>query len=120
MSRKHSYMLVGILLATGLLMAGCETMDMETSPAASSTPAQTPMTAAERMPAPQPSGGIQSMPASSPGSPVSPAAGTADDSLQACMARIPSDSTASQRMLAERTCQRDEAARNPFASGSGR
>lgn len=33
--------------------------------------------------------------------------GTQGDSLSACLARIPSDATAGQRMIAERTCQRD-------------
>lgn len=39
------------------------------------------------------------------------AAGAVEDTLQACMARIPSDATAGQRMLAERSCERDQAAR---------
>ena len=33
--------------------------------------------------------------------------GTQGDSLSACLARIPSDASAGQRMFAERTCQRD-------------
>ena len=33
--------------------------------------------------------------------------GTQGDSLEACLARIPSDASAGQRMVAERTCQRD-------------
>jgi hypothetical protein len=39
------------------------------------------------------------------------AVGAVEDSLQACMARIPSDATSGQRMLAERTCERDQAGR---------
>ena len=35
-------------------------------------------------------------------------AGTQGDSLDACMARIPADATAGQRMLAEETCTRDQ------------
>ena len=35
-------------------------------------------------------------------------AGTQGDSLEACMARIPKDATAGQRMLAEETCKRDQ------------
>lgn len=35
-------------------------------------------------------------------------AGTQGDSLEACMARIPKDATAGQRMLAEETCRRDQ------------
>jgi hypothetical protein len=39
------------------------------------------------------------------------AVGAVEDTLQACMARIPSDATGGQRMLAERSCQRDQADR---------
>ena len=39
------------------------------------------------------------------------ASGTSGDSLAACMARIPKDASAGQRMLAEGICKRDEAAR---------
>jgi hypothetical protein len=39
------------------------------------------------------------------------AAGTHGDSLDACMARIPKDATAGQKMLAEESCRRDQAAR---------
>ena len=35
-------------------------------------------------------------------------AGTQGDSLDACMARIPLDATAGQRMLAEESCKRDQ------------
>lgn len=35
-------------------------------------------------------------------------AGTQGDSLDDCMARIPTDATAGQRMLAEESCQRDQ------------
>lgn len=34
-------------------------------------------------------------------------AGTQGDSLDACMARIPTNATAGQRMLAEESCKRD-------------
>ena len=39
------------------------------------------------------------------------ASGTQGDTLDACMARIPKDATAGQRMLAEESCQRDQANR---------
>lgn len=39
------------------------------------------------------------------------AAGAAGDSLEACMARIPKDGSVGQRMLAEESCQRDQANR---------
>lgn len=39
------------------------------------------------------------------------AAGAAEDTLNACLARIPKDATMGQRMLAEESCRRDESAR---------
>jgi hypothetical protein len=37
--------------------------------------------------------------------------GTQGDTLDACMARIPKDASAGQRMLAEESCKRDQANR---------
>ncbi len=37
--------------------------------------------------------------------------GTTGDSKQACLDRIPSDASSGQRMLAEQSCERDEANR---------
>jgi hypothetical protein len=48
------------------------------------------------------------------------AAGSTEDSLQACLARIPKDATVGQRMIAEQGCRRDEADRNPGPTFSGR
>ncbi|MCC2641379.1 MAG: exported protein of unknown function [Nitrospira sp.] len=42
------------------------------------------------------------------------AAGAAEDSLQACMARIPKDASIGQRMIAEQSCGRDESERKPY------
>ena len=39
------------------------------------------------------------------------AAGSAEDSLSACMSRIPSDASEGQRQLAEKSCERDQANR---------
>lgn len=39
------------------------------------------------------------------------ASGTQGDTLEACMARIPKDSSAGQKMLAEESCRRDQANR---------
>lgn len=39
------------------------------------------------------------------------AAGAVEDSLNACLARIPKDASSGQRMLAEESCRRDQAAR---------
>jgi hypothetical protein len=39
------------------------------------------------------------------------AAGAVEDTLLACLARIPTDASVGQRMLAEQSCQQDEATR---------
>jgi hypothetical protein len=39
------------------------------------------------------------------------AAGAVEDSLQACLARVPKDATAGQRMVAEQGCKLDHATR---------
>jgi len=48
------------------------------------------------------------------------AAGSVEDSLKACLARIPNDATTGQRMIAEQGCQRDEADRKPIQVVPGR
>ena len=48
------------------------------------------------------------------------AAGSVEDSLHACLARIPKDATAGQKMLAEESCRRAEADRVPVQTGGGR
>lgn len=40
-----------------------------------------------------------------------PASGTSGDTLEGCLARIPKDASAGQRMLAEESCRRDQANR---------
>jgi hypothetical protein len=47
------------------------------------------------------------------------AAGAAEDSFKACMARIPKDASIGQRMIAEQGCMRDESARQPFEAVPG-
>jgi hypothetical protein len=44
------------------------------------------------------------------------ASGAAEDTLAACMARIPKDANIGQRMIAEQGCWRDQNAREPFES----
>lgn len=39
------------------------------------------------------------------------ASGAVEDTLSTCMARIPKDATPGQRLLAEESCRRDQAAR---------
>jgi|SRR5687767_11174392 hypothetical protein len=47
------------------------------------------------------------------------AAGAVEDTLKACMARIPQDSSIGQRMMAEQGCWRDESDRKPSQSDHG-
>jgi len=47
------------------------------------------------------------------------ASGTEGDTLQACMARIPQDASSGLRMIAEQSCERDEANRKAILSVPG-
>lgn len=47
------------------------------------------------------------------------AAGSVEDTLQACMARIPKDASIGQRMIAEQSCGRDESDRKPVQAIPG-
>ena len=47
------------------------------------------------------------------------AAGASEDTLRACMARIPKDASIGQLMIAEQGCWRDENDRNPIQSVPG-
>ena len=42
------------------------------------------------------------------------APGAAEDTFKACLARIPEQATVGQRMLAEQTCEREEAIRRTY------
>jgi hypothetical protein len=46
--------------------------------------------------------------------------GTQGDTLEACLARIPSDATAGQRLIATKTCERDAKARTPIDAVPGK
>jgi hypothetical protein len=50
----------------------------------------------------------------------SAAAGAVEDTLQACMTRIPKDASLGQRLIAERSCARDDNDRKPFQNTPGR
>ena len=47
------------------------------------------------------------------------AAGAAEDTLNACMARIPKDASVGQRMIAEQGCMRDEIDRTQYLPSPG-
>ena len=44
------------------------------------------------------------------------ASGAVEDSLKACLARIPKDASAGQRMVAVQSCERDDETRQTFRS----
>jgi len=48
------------------------------------------------------------------------AAGSVEDTLKACLARIPQDASVGQRMMAEQSCDRDEMDRKSFQAVPGR
>jgi len=66
------------------------------------------------------SGSPSSSTMAEPANPQRPASGTAGDTLQACLARIPSGATRGQRMIAEESCKRDDAARKAIEAVPGR
>lgn len=47
------------------------------------------------------------------------ASGAVEDTLQACLARIPTDASAGQRMIAEDSCKRDEGTRGVIQAVPG-
>ena len=48
------------------------------------------------------------------------AAGAVEDTLQACMTRIPKDASLGQRLIAEKTCMRDDNERKLFQQAPSR
>ena len=48
------------------------------------------------------------------------AAGSVEDSLSACLARIPKDASIGQRLIAEQSCRRDDGDRQPVKASGGR
>ncbi|WP_447972015.1 hypothetical protein [Nitrospira sp. Kam-Ns4a] len=48
------------------------------------------------------------------------ASGAVEDTLKACLARIPKDASAGQRMIAEQSCGRDEEDRQAIQAVPGR
>jgi len=90
----------------GLMVGGCASDGkMESSSTGSST-----SDGGAAVSSPRASGGAVAEPSSKnqPNSSSSRiAAGVEEETLNTCLARIPQDATAGQRMLAEQTCRRD-------------
>lgn len=88
----------GVIALMGVLVSGCATDEgMGSSNAASGTSSG--------------SGSAAATASSSTKNIDRVASGAVEDTLNACMARIPKDATAGQRMLAEESCRRDQALR---------
>ena len=82
----RSMNICGVIALLGMMVGGCVsegTMGSTSTPAAS-----VPTTGIERV-----------------------ASGSVEDTSNACMARIPNDASAGQRMLAEESCRRDQSTR---------
>ena len=58
--------------------------------------------------------------ASAPAQTPSIASGAAEDTLKACLVRIPKDASAGQRMMAEQGCERDAGSRELMDAVPGR
>jgi hypothetical protein len=88
----------------GLMVGGCASDGkMESSSSGSST-----SDGGAAVSSPRSSGGAVVEPKNQPNSSSSRiAAGVEEETLNTCLARIPQDATAGQRMLAEQTCRRD-------------
>lgn len=93
MIRRGLYLTVGILLFSSSLAPGA----LAAGPAA-------PQAAKPAVPGP-----INAV-----------ASGAVEDTLQACLARIPKDASGGQRMIAEHSCRRDDTDRKPYQATGGR
>ena len=88
-----------LFTALALLTAACATYDSG-SPGSSTAPAAAIMSG-------------------SPAAQTNATSGTEGDTLQDCMARIPQDASAGLRMIAEQSCERDEANRKAIQAVPG-
>ena len=86
---NRSVSILGVIALMGMLVGGCASDEMmgSSSPSSGGT-ASTSTKNIDRI-----------------------ATGSFEDNLNACMARIPKDASAGQRMLAEESCRRDQANR---------
>jgi len=91
----------------GLIVSGCASDgSMESSSSESSTSG-----GGAAVSSPTSSGGVAAESHSNSSSKSRIAAGVEEETLDTCLARIPQDGTAGQKMLAEQTCRRDYAGR---------
>ncbi len=124
----HSRIALAFIVCSGLFLAACATDGTMGSGTASGTPAQTDSLQAclnrvgssgstgARMVAEESCRRDEGLRQAVVGTASTKshdrvASGTQGDTLDACIARIPKDATAGQRMLAEESCKRDQANR---------
>ncbi len=86
----RSVSVFGFIALLGLMVGGCASEETMGSSGAGSGAESAPATAT----------GINQV-----------ASGSVEDTSSACLARIPKDATAGQKMLAEESCRRDQASR---------
>ncbi len=82
----RSMNICGVIALLGMMVGGCASEG--TMGATSMAAASAPTTGIERV-----------------------ASGSVEDTSNACMARIPNDASAGQKLLAEESCRRDQSAR---------
>lgn len=104
MNEKHVWggRFLGVI-ALAAFLAGCA--EMGTTPSSGVSPGESTSTTSSGTP-----------PVTGPNRVAS---GTQGDSLEACLNRIPSDASAGQRMLAERSCHRDARTRQSIEAVPG-
>lgn len=90
---KYTFFAVPLLFAASFILPPAEAADLQSGTRAVGSPTST-----------------------NPGM----AAGAAEDTLDACMARIPRDASIGQRMIAEQGCTRDEIDRTQYLSSPER
>jgi len=104
MGTSIQHVVFGIMTLT-LMLSGCAQLGIESGKGGGSVYSSSP---SEGSAAPLATG------------PNQISAGLQGDTMEACLARIPKNSTAGQRMLAEKSCERDRNYRHPIEQVPGR
>lgn len=101
--------IAGMIAFMALLTAGCASDDMKSSSSPSTSPSNPSMSSA---PAPPTAASSSTSSPTMSGKNIDRiASGSMEDSLDACLSRIPKDASSGQRMLAEQSCRRDHPVR---------
>ena len=101
--------IAGMIAFMALLTAGCASDDIQPSSSPSTSSSSPSMSSA---PAPQTAASSSTSSPTMSGKNIDRiASGSMEDSLDACLSRIPKDASSGQRMLAEQSCRRDHPVR---------